>query len=112
MTLRTLELFPQALQAGSAHRLFTYAEILRMSAQGALQALDNRAAAYGQRGIVSHELKEWKESINRLRTSTYGDLLKIAAENGYPKSWTDSFFRAQTREKKGEPGTETADANG
>ncbi len=31
--------------------------------------------------------------MNALRTTTYGELLKIGAEHGYSKAWADSFFR-------------------
>lgn len=35
----------------------------------------------------------WKGGVNALRTTTYGELLKIGAEHGYSKAWADSFFR-------------------
>jgi len=43
---------------------------------------------------VANEVDEWKEGINDLRTNTYAELLKIATEKKYPKSWVESFFRA------------------
>ncbi len=60
------------------------------------EALDLRAGARGARGSTSHDMDEWKEGINRLRLSTYAELLKIAAEKGYPRSWAETFFRVES----------------
>lgn len=37
-----------------------------------------------------------KRASNALLLSTYAELLKIAAEKGYPRSWADTFFPADS----------------
>jgi hypothetical protein len=59
-------------------------------------ALDVRASARGKRGSASHDTDEWKEGVNSLRLTTYAELLKIAAEKGYPRAWAETFFRVES----------------
>lgn len=60
------------------------------------EALDLRAHARGRRGTASHDTDEWKEGVNSLRLTTYGELLKIAAAKGYPRAWAETFFRVES----------------
>jgi hypothetical protein len=68
------------------------------ASQGALAALDARAAAKGARGVANGEVDEWKEGVNRLRLGTYADLLKLASQHGQGKGWADAFFRSDSQE--------------
>lgn len=74
------------------HALRSYLSPLSSLAKGAVAALDARNKAKGDRTMSSNDVDEWKEGVNALRLTTYAELLKIAAENGYPRSWADSFF--------------------
>ncbi len=60
----------------------------------AFGALDGRAKAKADRGIVAHDIEEWKEGVNQLRTTTYAELLKIAVQQSHSKAWVNGFFRA------------------
>jgi hypothetical protein len=46
---------------------------------------------------VSVEVEEWKDGVHRLRLSTYAELLKVAAEKKYPRSFADAFFLSESR---------------
>ncbi len=59
-------------------------------------ALDVRATARGARGSASYATDEWKEGVNSLRLTTYAELLRIAAEKGYPRAWAETFFRVES----------------
>ena len=74
------------------HPLRGYLEPLTDLAKSAIAALDARTKVLGDRTIGANDVTEWKEGVNALRLSTYAELLKIAAEKGYPRSWADSFF--------------------
>ncbi len=78
------------------HLLKPFAASLEDFAKQALSALDARTKAKADRGIASNDIDEWKEGVNTLRLSTYAELLKIAAEKGYGKSWVEAFFRAES----------------
>lgn len=72
--------------------LYRFASQLENATKAALDALDTRAKARGSSAGASLDVEEWKEGVNRLRLSTYGALLGIAAEKHYPRSWAESFF--------------------
>ena len=95
---------------GESNPLFRFAALLDDAAKAGLDALDARAQARGTAAGVMLDVEEWKEGVNRLRMSTYGALLGIAAENNYPRSWAESFFSgpassgADDGEEPSEPG--------
>lgn len=80
------------------HPLRAHTEPLKDLATSALEALDARAKVKGERTSSANDVQEWKEGINALRLSTYAELLKIAAEKGYPRTWADSFFPTDATE--------------
>lgn len=86
-------LLPEAKKLGPQHELTPFAAPLDLVSNAALDALDVRTKAKGNRQVVSNEIDEWKEGINALRTTTYAELLKIATKKKYPRSWVESFFR-------------------
>lgn len=77
------------------HVLKPYQEPLTSLAKAALEALDARTKAKGERTIGASDIDEWKEGCNTLSLSTYAELLKLAAEKGYARSWADSFFPSE-----------------
>jgi hypothetical protein len=85
---------PELAKLEGAHPLQPFAPELQGGAEGALAALNARSAAKGARQTTANDVDEWKEGVNALRTTTYAELLKIATEKGYPKSWVESFFRS------------------
>ncbi len=77
---------------------------------GALDALQARAQAKGAIATAGNDVDEWKEGINSRRLLTWAELLKIADERGYPKTWAEAFYRRSSDdEKKGaeDPATPT-----
>ena len=74
------------------HPLRAFGKLLTTAARAALDALDQRNVAKGQRQSASNDVDEWKEGANQLRLTTYAELLKIAAAKGYARSWADTFF--------------------
>lgn len=74
------------------HPLRAFLAPLSTLAKDALAGLDARNKAKGERTMTSNDVDEWKEGVNTLLLSTYAELLKVAAEMGYPRSWADSFF--------------------
>ena len=80
----------RALNESSPLRPF--AERLETAVTAALDAVDARATARGSSAGAALDVEEWKEGVNRLRLSTYGALLGIAAEKHYARSWAESFF--------------------
>jgi hypothetical protein len=80
------------LEDGSPAKPF--GEALGSTALGALTALDTRAELRGNAARVSAEVDEWKEGVNRLRTTTFAELLKLGTEKRRGRKWPDAFFRA------------------
>lgn len=78
------------------HALRSYLEPLTDLSKAALDALDARNKVTGERTMSANDVNEWKEGVNALLLSTYAELLKIAAEKGYPRSWADTFFPADS----------------
>ena len=74
-----------------------FAAVLEGRAQAVLAALDARTKAKAALSSVSVEVEEWKDGVNRLRLSTYAELLKVAAEKKYPRSFADAFFLSESR---------------
>ncbi|MDI3285490.1 hypothetical protein [Polyangium sp. 15x6] len=86
-------LLPEAKKLGPNHELTPFAAPIDTLSKAALEALDVRTTAKGNRQLVTNETDEWKEGINALRTVTYAELLKIATAKKLPRSWVESFFR-------------------
>ena len=90
---KTLNVLVTAIDKLDAkHALHTFSKPLGAAAKAALASLDLRNQAKGHRQSASNDVDEWKEGVNQLRLTTYAELLKIAAEKGYPKAWADTFF--------------------
>lgn len=52
---------------------------------------------------MSSDVIEWKEGVNRLRTTTHAELIKLAAAQSLGRAWPDVFFRsAETARSEGE----------
>ena len=83
---------PAIRKMGESSALFRFAALLDDAAKAGLDALDARAKSRGGAASAMLDVEEWKEGVNRLRMSTYGALLGVAAENNYPRSWAESFF--------------------
>lgn len=79
----------------AAHPLKPFQDPLTSLAKAALDALDARTKAKGERSADGTDIDEWKEGCNTLCLSTYAELLKIAAEKGYARTWADSFFPSE-----------------
>lgn len=101
------------------HALRSFLDPLTGMSKAALAALDARNKANGERTIGTNDITEWKEGVNALFLSTYAELLKIAAEKGYPRSWADTFFPSDSggadvaaEEPAGPAGSEDAPAAG
>lgn len=74
--------------------LKSFGSLLDSLASTTLASLDDRGARKGTSQMVANDVVEWKEGINNLRTTTYAELLKVSATNGYSRAWVDSFFRS------------------
>ncbi len=70
------------------------AEELWSAAEEALAALDVRTTAKAARAVMGSAVDDWKEGVNRLRLSTYGELVRTARERGLDRDWADGFFLA------------------
>lgn len=84
---------PEIASLAQDHPCKSFGPKLHSLADSALQSLDARAQVKGKSTAAANDSLEWKEGINALRTTTYAELLKIATDKGYPKSWVESFFR-------------------
>jgi len=89
-TLTTI--VPALEKLGDSNPLHRFGAVLGHAATAALAALDARAVARGSSASASLDVEEWKEGVNRLRLSTYGALLAVAADKKYPRTWAESFF--------------------
>jgi hypothetical protein len=85
------------------HALKPFAPKLKTASESAVTALDERAKAKGARRTVANDIEEWKEGVNALRTTSYAELLKIATEKKYPKSWVEAFFPSDGASEEDEP---------
>ena len=86
---------PGLAKLDAQHPLRTQYEVaLAEAAQAALVSLDQRAKMRAARTLVKIEVDEWKEGVNRLRTTTYAELLRRSAEHNRTRSWARSFFPA------------------
>jgi hypothetical protein len=89
-------ILPELDKLEKKHALRAFVEPLEHGVTAALAALDGRNAAKGNRATVSNDIDDWKGGVNKLRTTTYAELLKIATEKGYATSWADTFFRSDS----------------
>lgn len=78
------------------HVLRSFLGPLSSLSKATLAALDARNKANGDRTMGANDITEWKEGVNALLLSTYAELLKIAAEKGYPRGWADTFFPSES----------------
>ncbi len=99
----TLNVIVPAIAKAASPTLEPFGTLLRTRAEAVLSAYDRRAKARAELATVSLEIEEWKEGVNRLRTNTYAELLKIASSKGYPKSWAEGFFFSDTTTTPEEP---------
>lgn len=89
------------LPAGSPLRVF--AEPLLKGAKAAIAGLAARAKVHGDAATVATDVTEWKEGVNRLRTTTHAELVKIAVAEGLGRAWPEVFFRiAETGSAEGD----------
>lgn len=70
-----------------------FADRLLEFAKNALASLTVRTRARGENATVASDVTDWKEGINRLRTTTYAELLERATEKKYGKDRVETFFR-------------------
>ena len=91
----------EKLPAGSSLRAFSTP--LLTGAKAAIDALVARAKAQGEAATVGSDVTEWKEGVNRLRTTTHAELVKIAVAQNLGRAWPEVFFRtADTARAEGE----------
>ena len=83
--------------------LRAFAAPLLTAAKATIAALAARAKAQGEAATVGTDVIEWKEGVNRLRTTTHAELIKLAAAQSLGRAWPDVFFRsAETARSEGE----------
>jgi hypothetical protein len=93
---------PEIGKLDAKHVLRSFGKLFDGAAKAAIAALDLRNQAKGSRQSASNDVDEWKEGVNQLRMTTYAELLKIAVAKGYPKTWPDTFFHADTATAAGD----------
>ncbi len=74
-------------------RLHRFVEPLTTAVDAAARALQRRIEVWSARSGVRLDVEDWKQGTNALRMSIYGELVKIAAANGYGRNWAETFFR-------------------
>lgn len=92
---------------GTSHPLAPFYADLDSLTKATLAALDARTKAHGDRNVTANATRAWKQSVNDLRTTTYAELVKIATEKKYHRSWADTFFASPSEEEELETETET-----
>jgi hypothetical protein len=83
------------------NRLRAYIEPMTSLVTSATNAIERRSVVWGERSGVGLTTEDYKRGVNALRTTTYAELLKIAAANGWSKAWADSFFRKPSERGEG-----------
>jgi hypothetical protein len=48
------------------------------------------------------DIREWKDEVNAIRLTVYGQLLILAAKNGRGKAWAEGFFPRTSTVRSGE----------
>jgi hypothetical protein len=89
-------ILPELAKLDAASPLRAFAQPLAATVDAALQALEARAKVKGAIAMHGHEIEEWKEGANRLRTTTHAQLVKVGVEKGYSRAWAEAFFRAES----------------
>ena len=84
---------PELEKLDATNTLRAFITPLSDGAKAALAALTARSKAKGEAAMATSDVEEWKEGVNQLRRSTYAELMKIAAEQRYPRDWPEMFFR-------------------
>lgn len=84
---------PELTKLSPDHALRPFGDLLGKLATTAREALATRGAAAGANAVVAHEVDDWKHGVNKLRTTTYAELLKTAAAKGFSREWVEAFFR-------------------
>lgn len=85
---------PEIQKLPETSALRPYAEPLLKGAKAAIAGLAARAKVLGEAALVGSDVTEWKEGVNRLRTTTHAELVKIAVAQGLGRTWPDVFFRS------------------
>jgi len=85
---------PEIAKLAADSPLRAYATPLLDGAKAALAALAARARAEGNAATVASDVREWKEGVNRLRTTTHAELVKVAVERRLGRAWPEMFFRS------------------
>ncbi|MBI2378799.1 MAG: hypothetical protein HYV07_32695 [Deltaproteobacteria bacterium] len=85
---------------------------LLAAANAALEAIEARGKAKAEATQTSIDLEEWKEGINRLRTTTHAEIRKIAVDRRLGSDFAETFFRVEASSSANEPlGDEPAPAD-
>ncbi|MDB4929066.1 MAG: uncharacterized protein JWM10_1550 [Myxococcaceae bacterium] len=94
---------PEILKLPESSALRPFADPLSKGAKAAIAGLAARAKVQGEAATAGTDVTEWKEGVNRLRTTTRAELVKIAVAQGLGRAWPDLFFRsAETARAEGE----------
>lgn len=84
---------PEIQKQPETSMLHPFADRFLSLTKNALASLTARTRARGENASVASDVADWKEGVNRLRTVTYAELLKRAAEKRYGRDWAETFFR-------------------
>lgn len=85
---------PEINKLPEGSMLKPFGDLLSKGAKAALAALTARSKAQGEAASVASDVLEWKEGINRLRTTTHAELIKVATEQRLGRAWVEMFFRS------------------
>lgn len=96
-------LIPEIAKLAPVSPLKPYEAQLSQLVQTMLEALDNRTTQKTLQSLRALEIEQWKEGVNRVRTAVYGELLKIAMDQGEDRAWVESFFMKQRSEDQETP---------
>jgi hypothetical protein len=72
------------------------------------EAVERLTSARARRKSVSLDMEEWKAKVNSVRMSIFGELIKVASEQQYPRAWAESFYHIRRRYRSKEDKPETA----
>jgi hypothetical protein len=84
---------PEIDRLEEGHPLKGSRDALLNAAEEALEAIEARKLAKFTRASIARDIEEWKLEVNAFRMTAFGDLMRIAANEGYPRSWAEGFFR-------------------
>ncbi|MCP4603798.1 MAG: hypothetical protein GY847_25320 [Proteobacteria bacterium] len=97
--IETVESFfvPAIENLEEGHALKPYKDMMTQAASEADRASAMKVSAKASRKSMSLDMEEWKGKVNTLRMTTLGELLKIAGEQEYPRTWANRFYNTQRR---------------